>query len=107
MGHAAGAKNYKKKLLLDIVKDILPNGSYAWEQVAMAYKEKSGQSEVQDKGDVKCHWVEKMCNKFKKPTGKLGDTEDFILKCQRVQDLIHKKAEATLMSINLQDPDSD
>ena len=100
MGRAAGAKNYKKKILLEVVQDILPNGSYAWEQVAVAYKEKSGESEVRDKADVKRHWVEKMCNKFKKPTGQSGNAEDFILKCQRVQDLIHKKAEATLMGIN-------
>ena len=59
MGCTAGAKNYKNKILLDVVKEILPNGAFAWEQVAAMYKEKSGESELQDKEDVKRHWVEK------------------------------------------------
>ncbi len=107
MGRAAGAKNYKKKVLLDVVKEILPHGSYAWEQVAVAYKEKSGESELRDKDDVKRHWVERMCNKYKKPTGKSGDENDFILKCQRVQRQIHKKSEAAVMGVNSQDSKSD
>lgn len=33
MGHAAGTKNYKKKVLHDVVKETLLDGSYAWEMV--------------------------------------------------------------------------
>ena len=57
MDHAAGAKNYKKKILLGVVKEILWIGMLAWEQVAAMYKEKHGESEskLQNKQDVKCH----------------------------------------------------
>ncbi len=53
-------------------------------------------AELRDKEDPKHHWREKCCNKFKKPTGKSGAATDFILKCQRVQLLIHKKNESSL-----------
>jgi hypothetical protein len=44
-----------------------------------------------------CHWCEKCCNKFKTPTGQTGAANEFIFRCQRVQDLIHKKNESRLL----------
>ena len=72
MAGARGAKNYKKEALLNVVKEILPAEAYAWEQVANLYKESSGENNVSDKDDVKHNWMEKLCNKFKKPTGRRG-----------------------------------
>ena len=40
------------------------------------------------------HWSEKQCNKGFKPTGKSGDQNDSILRCQRIQLKILKKAGA-------------
>lgn len=103
MAHARGAKNYKKVVLLEVVKEVLPAGAYEWEQVANLYKERSCESDVRDKDDIKRHWVEKLCNKFKKPTGNGGGAKDFFLRCQRVQAKIHKKCESTLMGAHSDD----
>ena len=70
---------------------------FSWEQVATLYKQKSGEAELRDKDDVKRHWNEKMCNKFKKPTGKDSATNDFIHLCQRVQLRVLKRCESSLM----------
>ncbi len=80
-----------------MIQEVLPAGAYEWEQVANLYKERSCESDVRDKDDIKRHWVEKLCNKFKKPTGNAGGAKDFILRCQRVQAKIHKKCKSTLM----------
>ncbi len=99
MPHKAGSQNYKKEVLLEVVATFLPQGSNSWEQVAAAYKEKSGEGELRDKEDVRRHWREKCCNKFKAPTGQMGATNDFILRCQTVQDLIHKKNKSSLLGV--------
>jgi hypothetical protein len=50
---------------------------------------------------LKWHWVEKCCNKFKKPTGDLGDPKrGMILRCQRIQKRIHAKTSSTIMGID-------
>jgi hypothetical protein len=36
MPHRAGARNYKNDFLIPIVAEILPNGEYGWEAVALA-----------------------------------------------------------------------
>ena len=51
MARARGAKSYKKEVLLEVVKEILPAGAYAWEQVANLYKERSGENDVRYKDD--------------------------------------------------------
>ena len=43
-----------------------------------------------------------MCNKFKTPTGSEGGTKYFIVRCQKVQKLIHKKSESSLMMQTLE-----
>ena len=40
---------------------------------------------------------QKMCNKFKMPTGSAGGAKEFIIMCQKVQKLIHKRCESSLM----------
>ncbi len=107
MACACGAKNYKKGVLLEVVKEVLPAGAYELEQVADLYKERSGEKEFHAKDDIKCHWVEKLCNKFKKPTGNAGGAKDFILRCQRVQAKIHKKCESTLMGAHSDEENED
>ena len=44
---------------------VLPTGSYAWQQVANLFKKQSGEDTLQDPLDVKRHWTEKLCFKFK------------------------------------------
>ena len=76
MAHARGAKNYKKEVLLEVVKEILPVQAYAWEEVANLYMERFGENNIRDKDDVKRHFVENLCNKFKKPTGSAGGAKN-------------------------------
>jgi len=107
MARSRGAQNYKKEVLLELVKEILLSGAYTWEQVANLYQERSGEKDLHDKDDLTRHWVEKLCNKFKKPTGSAGGAKDFILACQKVQAKIHKKCESTLMGARSEEEDVD
>ena len=63
-GHPAGARNYHNDILVDIIDDVCPSGAEGWELVASSYQE------------VKEHWVRKLCNNFKKLTGKTGEKDD-------------------------------
>jgi len=73
-----------------VVKDVLPNGVQSWAEVAALYQKQSGKLILQDHDDVKRYWIEKCCNKFKKPTGTPGDPKrDMILRCQQIQQQIH------------------
>mgnify|MGYP006977545943 CR=1 FL=1 len=55
---------------------------------------------LRDYEDVKRHWVDKCCNRFKKPTGNPGDPKrDMILPCQRIQERILKKSHAAVMGV--------
>ena len=96
---------------MEVMATFLPNqGSNSWDRVAAAYQEKSIEAELRDKEDLKRHWREKCCNKFKKPTGRSGAATDLILTCQRVQLLIHKKNESSFLgdgSGNSSDSDED
>ena len=82
---------------MEVVVTFLPHGSNSWEQVAVAYKEKSGKGKLRDKEDLKRHLHEKCCNKLKRPTEQSGAAHEFILRCKRVQDLIYKKNESSLL----------
>ena len=82
----AGIPNYNNNVLIPIVKEILPNGAEAWRLVAAAYKEKSGEANLQSEDDLKCNWVCKLCNNMKKPTGRSGGSAtDRIHRCLEIQ----------------------
>ena len=67
-----GAVNYNKKVLIEVVAELLPNSNLGWQGVALAYKEKSKETAICDGNDVKNHWMKKLCNSMKKPTGRTG-----------------------------------
>ena len=56
MGRVQGAKNYKKEVLLEVVKEVLPTSAFSWEQVCALYKERSKEEELRDKDDMIRHW---------------------------------------------------
>ena len=78
--HAAmrrrGSKNYKNDVLIDIVAKFLPNGELGWKTVAVAYQEQSREEVLRDHADIKKHWIKKLCNEMKKPTGATGENND-------------------------------
>ncbi len=65
--------NYKNKLLINIVADVLPNSEYGWQTVALAYQEQSKEEILQDSADMKKHWIKVLCNGMKKPMGRTGE----------------------------------
>jgi hypothetical protein len=98
MPRSKGKANYKVDLLILVVEEKLPNGAQAWQEVAALYQARSGESLLRDHDDVKRHWTDKCCNKFKKPTGSPGDPKrDMILRCQRIQQRILKKSASSIM----------
>ena len=100
MPRSKGKQNYKVDVLIQVVEEKLPNGAQGWQEVAFLYQQRSGELVLRDYRDVKRHWVDKCCNKFKKPTGNPGDPKrDMILRCQRIQERILKKSDAAVMGV--------
>ena len=101
MPRAKGKLNYKVETLIQVVEEKLPNGALGWIEVAALYQHCSGELILRDHEDVKRHWIEKCCNKFKKPTGNPGDPKrDMILRCQRIQGRIHEKSSSLIMGVD-------
>ncbi len=85
MPHKKGLVNYKNKLLINIVADVLPNGEYGWQTVALAYQEQSKEEILRDSADMKKHWIKVLCNGMKKPTGRTGEAGDQIHRCMAIE----------------------
>jgi hypothetical protein len=91
-GHCKGAKNYKNEVLICCVLDILPNGKYGWQAVALACQEAAQEDEVRNTDDLKKHWIKNLCNEMQKPTGRQGgDTSDRIMRCIAIRKKILEK----------------
>jgi hypothetical protein len=101
MPRAKGKANYKVEALIQVVEEKLPNGVQGWVEVAALYQHRSsGELVLRDSYDMKQHWIEKCCNKFKKLTGVPGDPKrDRILKCQWIQQRIHAKTSSSIMGV--------
>ena len=50
-----GAVNYKNEVLIKIVGEILPNGEYGWQAVAIAYQDVSKEETVHNMTNLKKH----------------------------------------------------
>jgi hypothetical protein len=98
MPRLKGKANYKVDMLILVVEEMLPSGAQAWQEVAALYQARSSEMLLQDHNDIKRHWVDKCCNKFKKPTGNPGDLKRvMILRCQRIHERILKKSASCIM----------
>jgi hypothetical protein len=80
-----GSVNYRNKLLINIVADVLPNGEYGWQTVALAYQEQSKEEILRDSADMKTHWIKVLCNGTKKPMGQTGEAGDWIHRCMAIE----------------------
>ena len=96
-GRQAGAKNYRNGILIDIIDELRPFGNNMWELVAQRYKELSEEDVLRDVKDLKDHWVKKLCNNFKKPTGRTGDAGDRINRCIVIEREIQAQTEAGVL----------
>ena len=98
MPRGKGKANYKVAILIEVVEEKLPQGALGWQEVAALYHFRSQESVVRDHKDIKRYWAEKLCNKFKKPTGDPGDpVRDQILRCQRIHARILQKSASMVM----------
>ena len=91
MGRRRGAVNYKNEVLIKIVGEILPNGEYGWQAVAIAYQDETKEETSRDTTDLKKHWIKNLCNNMKKPTGRTGKNDDRIHRCMAIEKKIMKK----------------
>jgi hypothetical protein len=64
MPRAKGKANCKVNTLIQVVDEKLLNGTQGSIEVAALYQH-CWESVLLDLGDLKWHWVEKCCNKFK------------------------------------------
>ena len=101
-----GSKNYKNDVLIDIVAKFLPNGELGWKTVAVAYQELSKEAVLRDHGDIKKHWIKKLCNDMKKPTGSTGEDNDRIARCIGIEKKIMDKTSSGILGLSSGDDDS-
>ena len=69
-GCLPGHPNYQNNILIPITERILPDGADGWHLVALAHKEESKEEMLRAEDDIKKNLVKKLCNNFKKPTGR-------------------------------------
>ncbi len=72
--------------------DILPNGEYGWQTVALAYQEQSKEEVFRDSTVMKKHWIKVLCNGMKRPMGQTGEPGDPIHSCMAIEKNIFKKS---------------
>ena len=99
-GRAAGTRNYRNDLLIPIVEGILPQGAEGWRLVAASYKTASGEPDLRDHEALRENWVKKLCNNFKKPTGRTGENGDRIARCIEIERRIQEAANAAILGVS-------
>jgi len=100
MGRRRGAVNYKNEVLIRIVGEILPNGEYGWQAVAIAYQDETKEEASRDTTDLKKHWIKNLCNNMKKPTGRTGENDDRIHRCMAIEKKIMKKTHSGILGLS-------
>lgn len=96
MAKKTGVNNYRNDILIDMIESIKPSGAEAWKQVAVLYQNAANEAELRDSDDIKRHWTQKLCNGFKKSTGRSRSDKDRILRCLNIQ---HKIMDASAASM--------
>lgn len=99
-GRKSGTLNYKNNILIAVVEEELPNGNLQLQKVAKRYMELSVELQLSSVDDLKKHWHFKLCNKLNKPTSQMGENEDRILRCIRINNRITGKSDSILLGID-------
>jgi hypothetical protein len=100
MGRRKGAVNYKNEVLIKIVGELLPNGEYGWQAVAIAYQDATKEETSRDTTDLKKHWIKNLCNNMKKPTGRTGENDDRVHRCMAIEKKIMKKTHSGILGLS-------
>eukprot|EP01035_Chromulina_nebulosa_P001212 gene1212-1632_t len=69
-------RTYNTTVLLNIIESVKPVGMYMWQEVAKRYQEATNESTLRDHDDIKRHFIEKLCNRGMKPTGRSTKSEE-------------------------------
>ena len=101
-GRKKGCPNYKKDILLNVISDVLPAGQVGWTTVANRYMIATSENLLRDGVDIKRHFIEKLCNKNKKPTGESGPVAD-IKRAQEIYRRILVKESSSCVGGTLSD----
>jgi hypothetical protein len=72
MARRKNSVSYKNKVLIKVIGEILPNGEYSWQAVAIAYQSKAKEEALRNSDNLKKHWIRNLCNNMNKPTGRRG-----------------------------------
>jgi hypothetical protein len=62
-GKKTGNKNYNRKVLLDIISNILPTGADGWANVLETYNRVTGDTTPRTFEDIRRYFTERMCNR--------------------------------------------
>ena len=92
--------NYKNDVLIRVIGEILPNGEYGWQAVALAYQEETKEETARDTTDLKKHWIQKLCNNMKKPTGRTGENDDRVHRCMAIEKKFMKKTRSGILGLS-------
>ncbi len=96
-GHPLGARNYCKDILISIIDTRRPSGIEGWKLVATEYQQASKEPTLCAAQDIWDHWTKKLCNNYKKPTGKSGDITDQVHHCIRIDHEIGLQQDAGVL----------
>ncbi len=91
MTHTKSTVNYKNKVLIKIINELLPNGEVAWEVVCTAYFNQSKENALHNTTEVRKQWIKNLCNNMQKPTGRMGENGDWIHRCMLTEKKIQRK----------------
>ncbi len=69
MARRKGSVHYTNKVLIQLIIEILPNGEYGWQAVAMTYQERTKEEALRNCTDLKKHWINNLCNNMRKLMG--------------------------------------
>ncbi len=100
MAHTKGSVNYKNKVLIKIINELLPNGEVAWEAVCTTYFNQSKEKALHNTMDVRKHWIKNLCNNMQKPTGRMGKNSDRIHRCMLIEKIIMKKTHSGMIGLS-------
>jgi hypothetical protein len=67
----------------------------------MAYQERAKEEALRDCKDVKKHWIKKLCNNMKKPTGWTGEDGNQINWCMAIEKKIMRKTHSGMLGFAL------
>ncbi len=100
MARTKGSVNYKNKVLIKIINELLPNGEVAWEAVCTAYFNQSKEKALRNTTDMRKHWIKNLCNNMQKPTGRTGKNGDQIHQCMLIEKKIIKKTHSGMIGLS-------